>query len=246
MLEERTHSVRHTLTKYVVDIRYDIQVTVEEVTELLPPGFAYVSVSKRGDSEPRRDGRRLTFEGPFTVPADGELRLSFAVGVAGQAGTFLNQAGADADNTFVLATGPTAPIRVTPAPRPATPCTITGTAENDVIRGTSGSDVICAGSGNDIVYGRGGNDVIYGGEGNDVLRGEDGSDRLYGGSGQDLLRGGDGNDRLTGGPGNDLLHGDGGADSLNTQDGRRGNDVANGGAGSDSCATDPRDARSSC
>ena len=113
-------------------------------------------------------------------------------------------------------------------PRPANPCTITGTAGNDVIRGTSGRDVICAGGGNDIVYGRGGNDVIYGG------------------SGQDVLHGGEGNDRLTGGPGNDTLHGGGGADSLNTQDGRRGNDVANGGAGSDSCATDPRDARSSC
>ena len=130
-------------------------------------------------------------------------------------------------------------------PRPPNPCTITGTSGNDVIRGTSGSDVICAGAGNDIVYGRGANDVIYGGEGNDVLRGQDGSDRLFGGPGQDVLRGGEGNDRLTGGPGNDLLHGDGGADTLDTQDARRGN-VANGGAVSDSCATDPREARSSC
>ena len=229
-----------------VENRSDNPVTVEEITDLLPPGFAYVSGSARGASEPRRDGRRLTFEGPFTVPANGELRLSFAVRVSGQAGTFRNQAGADADNTFVLGTGPTAPIRVTPAPRPQNPCTITGTRGNDVLRGTSGSDVICAGSGNDIVYGRGGNDVIYGGPGNDVLRGGDGHDRLIGGSGQDILRGGDGNDRLTGGPGNDVLHGDGGADTLNTQDERRGNDVARGGAGSDSCATDPRDARSSC
>ena len=115
-----------------------------------------------------------------------------------------------------------------PSPRPANPCTITGTRGNDIIRGTSGRDVICTGGGNDIVYGRGANDVIYGGSGNDILRG------------------GDGSDRLIGGPGNDILHGDGGADSLNTQDAIRGNDVANGGAGDDSCATDPRDVRRSC
>ncbi len=151
-----------------------------------------------------------------------------------------------------------------PPPSKPNPCTINGTAGNDVIRGTPGRDVICAGAGNDVVHGRGGNDIIRGGDSNDVLRGGDGEDRLTGGSGHDILRGGAGNDRLTGGEGNDLLlggdgadrivggagndslHGNGAADSLHTQDAKRANDVAHGGPGADSCATDPRDVRSSC
>ncbi|MCA1702586.1 MAG: proprotein convertase P-domain-containing protein [Actinobacteria bacterium] len=147
---------------------------------------------------------------------------------------------------------------------PATQCTIRGTSGNDMIRGTRGDDVICAGAGNDVVYGRGGDDIILGGEGNDVLRGGDGHDRLSGGAGNDVLRGGDGNDRLSGGdgndvlrggdgddrlvggPGRDVLYGQEGRDFLDTRDDRRGNDVARGGPGDDDCETDRGDVRSSC
>ncbi len=99
------------------------------------------------------------------------------------------------------------------------PCTITGTARNDLLRGTAGRDVICAGAGNDVVRGEGGDDLIYGGEGSDVLRG---------------------------GPGSDRLHGEGDNDTLNTSDEVRANDQADGGAGTDACSGDPMDELTSC
>jgi uncharacterized delta-60 repeat protein len=107
-----------------------------------------------------------------------------------------------------------------PSPPPGpTRCTIDGTSGADVIRGTPGDDVICAGRGNDVVRGEGGDDTILGGPGNDVLRGGSGADRL---------------------------HGEADNDTLNTSDGRRANDRGDGGAGSDACSGDPRDALASC
>jgi Ca2+-binding RTX toxin-like protein len=159
--------------------------------------------------------------------------------------------------SFFLSTGPRGPIdplesdvrfgpvRIQCAPEP-NPCTIRGTAGNDVIRGTPDNDVICGGDGNDIVYGLGGNDVVRGGRGDDVLRGGPGNDRLEGGEGDDQLIGGAGDDRLNGGPGSDSHSRQDGSDTLNARDGVGGNDVATGGPGADSCATDPRDPRTSC
>jgi len=121
-----------------------------------------------------------------------------------------------------------------PPPPPARHCTINGTRGNDIIRGTPGRDVICAGAGNDIVDGRGGNDVILGGSGNDILRGEDGNDRIEGGSGNDILKGGSGNDILKGGSGRDTLVGG------------SGNDILKGGGDPDSCTRDPGDRATSC
>jgi len=121
-----------------------------------------------------------------------------------------------------------------PPPPPARHCTINGTRGNDIIRGTPGRDVICAGAGNDIVSGRGGNDVILGGSGNDILRGEDGNDRIEGGSGNDILKGGSGNDILKGGSGRDTLVGG------------SGNDILKGGGDPDSCTRDPGDRATSC
>ncbi len=46
------------------------------------------------------------------------------------------------------------------APVFALSCTITGTADNDVLRGTSGDDVICGGNGSDTIDGGGGNDTL--------------------------------------------------------------------------------------
>jgi Ca2+-binding RTX toxin-like protein len=60
-------------------------------------------------------------------------------------------------------------------------CTITGTANAEIISGTSGNDVICGG---------GGGDTIMGGGGNDILRGEGGADKLYGEGGDDTFDGG--------------------------------------------------------
>jgi hypothetical protein len=94
----------------------------------------------------------------------------------------------------------------------ACPRTISGTAGNDTISGTSGPDVIDAGAGNDIVHGLGGNDRICGGDGNDTLGGGKGKDKLIGGPGADRLAGGKGKDKLIGGPGADRLAGGKGKD----------------------------------
>lgn len=47
---------------------------------------------------------------------------------------------------------------------------ITGTAGNDIITGTSADDEIFGGDGNDTITGAAGNDVIYGGKGTDTVR----------------------------------------------------------------------------
>jgi len=101
-------------------------------------------------------------------------------------------------------------------------CTIIGTVDDDVIRGTQRSDKICSISGDD---------VVYGGRGNDQLRGYDGNDQLFGGSGDDILNGGYGQDDLRGDAGADKLYGDQHADSLNGGSSR---DTCFGGAASDS------------
>jgi hypothetical protein len=125
-------------------------------------------------------------------------------------------------------------------------CTRSGTAGNDIIRGTPGDDVICAGAGNDVVYGLDGNDVLIGGAGKDVLRGGPGDDQLEGGSGGDELVGGPGNDGLRGGSDGDRLSGQLGDDSLDSEDGVSGNDVLNGGVGIDACRDDGGDVRTGC
>ncbi|MGH3090322.1 MAG: choice-of-anchor Q domain-containing protein [Rubrobacteraceae bacterium] len=107
-------------------------------------------------------------------------------------------------------------------------CTVVGTNEDDVLRGTPGRDVICGFGGDDIIRGMGGDDLILGGPGNDTLIG------------------GAGNDKLVGGPGKDVLRGQGGDDRIKAKDGVKGNDVANGGPGRDSCSADPRDVKRNC
>jgi len=87
--------------------------------------------------------------------------------------------------------------------------TLVGSSGDDMLRGTSGVDVIVAGAGDDTVRGYGGGDRICGGRGSDYLMGGGGADRLYGGlsrlaltdEGTSELTG----DRLEGGRGNDLL-----------------------------------------
>jgi Ca2+-binding RTX toxin-like protein len=109
------------------------------------------------------------------------------------------------------------------------PCTIRGSARNDVLRGTAGNDVICGFAGADTINGNGGNDVIYAGDGNDTIDGGNGNDRVTGGNG---------NDRITGGTGNDTLNGNTGNDTLN---GGTGNDVLNGNTGADQLSAGPGD-----
>jgi hypothetical protein len=71
-----------------------------------------------------------------------------------------------------------------------------GTAGDDVIAGSNGSDTINGGGGHDLICGAGGNDTITGGAGRDVIIGGFGDDTLSGGAGGDDIDGGDGNDSV--------------------------------------------------
>ena len=144
-----------------------------------------------------------------------------------------------------------------PAPSEAPlPCTIRGSARNDVLRGTAGNDVICGYAGADTINGNGGNDVIYAGDGNDIIDGGTGSDSIHGGNGNDRITGGTGNDELNGdtgndtlngGTGEDVLDGDSGSDQIiagpgdDSLSGGSGRDVLQPGTGDDQCAVDTTD-----
>jgi Ca2+-binding RTX toxin-like protein len=105
-------------------------------------------------------------------------------------------------------------------------CTITDTAANDTLNGTTRDDVICAKAGSDTVNGLEGNDVIRGGQGDDGggaqpgpqpsptngpaifsngLSGGDGSDVVKGQADDDSIQGNGQNDTLSGGQGDDCL-----------------------------------------
>jgi Ca2+-binding RTX toxin-like protein len=116
---------------------------------------------------------------------------------------------------------------------------ITGTAGDDILFGTSLSEVISGLNGDDFIRAGRGNDTVFGGAGLNLIRGEGGNDSLFGNSGDDLLfgqdgtdtlRGSSGNDRLDGGTSNDRLFGESGGDLLL---GRAGNDTLDGSSGND-------------
>jgi len=139
--------------------------------------------------------------------------------------------GTAADGTTVTATVPTYSAGQT----------FTGTADADLVFGTSGSDqyhmgdgndvvnddagddLVEAGAGDDIVFSGAGKDFVDAGDGKDTVFTGDGDDLALGGAGDDFLSmgngndvafGGDGNDLVSGGGGNDLLSGDAGDDKL--------------------------------
>jgi hypothetical protein len=73
-----------------------------------------------------------------------------------------------------------------PAPKPCSE-RITGSSDDDVLRGTAASERIA---------GRNGADRIKAGRGVDCVSGQGGADRVNGGKGRDTISGGRGNDRL--------------------------------------------------
>jgi Ca2+-binding RTX toxin-like protein len=89
-----------------------------------------------------------------------------------------------------------------------------GTAGDDEIYATTGSDLAAGEDGNDVIRGRAGPDVLMGGEGDDSLFGQTGQDRVMGDSGDDEVHGGAGEDTMMGGSGNDTLYGGPGDDEL--------------------------------
>ena len=130
---------------------------------------------------------------------------------------------------------------------------VSGTDDDDVLRGTAGPDVICAKDGNDEVYALGGNDIIWLGPGDDYVVGGAGADIVRGGPGQDLAEGNRGNDEMTLGHGPDLAQGGTGNDQLYGRQqnddlfGGAGNDGLFGGPGQDNCNGGPgTDTQTSC
>ena len=110
------------------------------------------------------------------------------------------------------------------------PCTATGTAKGDDLRGGRRADVLC---------GLDGRDELIGFAGPDVLEGGPGSDELAGGPGGDTIDGGPGKDSIAGGPGSDLIHGGAGDDTIYASDGQK--DVIDGGPGDDVYLVDEKD-----
>lgn len=104
------------------------------------------------------------------------------------------------------------------------------TEGDDVVLGTSETDVLSLLGGNDLAWGGAGDDTVAGGDGDDTLRGGAGADALSGDGGNDQVWGGDGDDTLAGGDGDDSLRGEAGADRLIAG---AGNDWLDGGEGMD-------------
>lgn len=115
---------------------------------------------------------------------------------------------------------------------------ITGTAQDDSLRGGGGADLIAGRRGHDDLGGGGGRDKLLGGPGADTLEGGAGRDRMKGGSGSDVLAGQGGADVLNGGGRNDLLEGGGKRDVLR---GANGDDTLTGGKGADTFQFDRKD-----
>jgi YD repeat-containing protein len=121
--------------------------------------------------------------------------------------------------------------------------TFQGTADEDLVLGTAGSDSFTTGTGDDVIMddvgndqvdAGEGNDLVYTGEGNDVVLLGNGDDTAYTGVGNDLVLGdyihGAGNDLIMLEGGNDIAFGGGGDDFVSGGDG---NDVISGDAGDD-------------
>jgi Ca2+-binding RTX toxin-like protein len=124
--------------------------------------------------------------------------------------------------------------------------TLTGSENDEIIRGGDGNDHIYLLGGSNMAAGGAGDDWIEGGDGQDSITGGTGSDRIYGGDGDDFLggtqrgvndtgddylEGGAGNDYLGGSWGDDVLLGGSGNDSF--EDDGTGTDLLDGGEGDD-------------
>jgi Ca2+-binding RTX toxin-like protein len=111
---------------------------------------------------------------------------------------------------------------------------VTIAADDRVIHGTRGPDVVLAGRGPNAIFGGRGNDVICGGSGRDRIEGGRGKDTIDGKKQADLIHGGRGSDELDGGGGRDRVWGDSGNDQVGGGPG--GGDDVVGGLGDDDVA----------
>ncbi len=126
----------------------------------------------------------------------------------------------------------TSPVVASPAvaAAPPAPSSTAGTANNDLLEGTSAIDRLFGADGDDTIRGQAGDDYLVGGRGNDRIEAGNDWDMIYGEWGNDSINGGNGNDMLWGNDDNDTLSGDAGDDRLC---GDRGNDLLTGGTGRD-------------
>jgi Domain of unknown function DUF11 len=91
-------------------------VTLSELNDDLPAGFAYLSGSTSGatKADPQIAGQRLTWSN-LIVPAHGSIDLHFAVRVSDQPGTYVNTASGVGVGIVVVPAEETAPVPVTEA-----------------------------------------------------------------------------------------------------------------------------------
>jgi uncharacterized repeat protein (TIGR01451 family) len=128
--------------------------TLHSITDTLPPGFFYLGGSSSGSTtaDPTVSGQDLAWNGPFALPANGGVSLTFSATASSAPGDYLNNAGATCD-VPVTPTGPTAKVTVTqlaecllgPDGTPCddgNPCTGNDTCSDGVCVGTGGDCVI--------------------------------------------------------------------------------------------------------
>jgi uncharacterized protein (TIGR03118 family) len=84
---------------------------------------------------------------------------------------------------------------------------IVGGDDNDVLRGTKGSDFFQAGKGDNTMFGKKGDNVFTAAEGNDIAHGGNGADLFYLGDGNNTMHGKNGIGIFMAGEGNDIAHG---------------------------------------
>jgi Domain of unknown function DUF11 len=118
-----------TADGYTITVRNSnsFAVALSSIFDDLPAGFSYTLGSTTGVTllDPVVTGtivtgQHLTWSGPFSVAGSGSVSLHFGVTVSSAPGNYLNNAGADAGNTAVAPSGPTANVTVTQSEQPIT------------------------------------------------------------------------------------------------------------------------------
>jgi uncharacterized repeat protein (TIGR01451 family) len=117
--------------------------SVKSISDDLPAGFSYSVDTTTGVTQldPAVSGQKLTWTGPFTVPAHGAISTHFEVRVSTTPGTYLNTAGAeDTEGATLVSTGPTAEVVVTAPPQETLTVEKAGTGQGRVTSGAPGID----------------------------------------------------------------------------------------------------------
>jgi uncharacterized repeat protein (TIGR01451 family) len=113
-------------------------VILDSISDTLPQGFAYVPGSTHGATtgDPQISGRTLTWPGRFAAPGGGVAGLHFAVKAPADAGTYFDEATADARGFPLTPSGPTAKVQVVAAPaeqtQPSSPPATTTSAPSSI------------------------------------------------------------------------------------------------------------------